>query len=103
MKFFDRKIAVIIIFYMFPIECMFQEVFLHPTGISPEDDVVMEGYLFKRATNAFKTWHRRWFQIKDNKLVKFEEIWEMQRFEQYIITKMRSSTSFRKCSFRNFF
>lgn len=52
-------------------ENSFQEVFLHPTGISPEDDVVMEGYLFKRATNAFKTWHRRWFQIKDNKLVKF--------------------------------
>ncbi|VBB28483.1 unnamed protein product [Acanthocheilonema viteae] len=46
-----------------------KEVFLHPTGISPEDDVVMEGYLFKRATNAFKTWHRRWFQIKDNKLI----------------------------------
>ncbi|VDN02897.1 unnamed protein product [Thelazia callipaeda] len=46
-----------------------KEVFLHPTGISPDDDVVMEGYLFKRATNAFKTWHRRWFQIKDNKLI----------------------------------
>uniref|UniRef100_A0A9J2PL33 Uncharacterized protein n=1 Tax=Ascaris lumbricoides TaxID=6252 RepID=A0A9J2PL33_ASCLU len=50
--------------------CCFElEVFLHPTGMSPEDDVVMEGYLFKRATNAFKTWHRRWFQIKDNRLL----------------------------------
>lgn len=46
-----------------------KEVFMHPTGMSPEEDVVMEGYLFKRATNAFKTWHRRWFQIKDNKLL----------------------------------
>lgn len=45
-------------------------MFLHPAGMSPDEDVVMEGYLFKRATNAFKTWHRRWFQIKDNKLVK---------------------------------
>ncbi|VDM44676.1 unnamed protein product [Toxocara canis] len=42
---------------------------MHPAGMSPEDDVVMEGYLFKRATNAFKTWHRRWFQIKDNRLL----------------------------------
>uniref|UniRef100_A0A0N4UAS0 Arf-GAP with coiled-coil, ANK repeat and PH domain-containing protein 2 n=1 Tax=Dracunculus medinensis TaxID=318479 RepID=A0A0N4UAS0_DRAME len=46
-----------------------KEVFLHPAGISPDEDVIMEGYLFKRATNAFKTWHRRWFQIKDNKLI----------------------------------
>lgn len=42
---------------------------MHPTGISPEDNVVMEGYLFKRATHAFRTWNRRWFQIKENKLV----------------------------------
>lgn len=42
---------------------------MHPTGISPEEDVVMEGYLFKRATNAFRTWNRRWFQIKDSKLL----------------------------------
>ena len=28
-----------------------------------------EGYLFKRTTNAFKTWNRRWFMIQDNKLV----------------------------------
>lgn len=47
----------------------FKEIFMHPTGISPEDNVVMEGYLFKRATHAFRTWNRRWFQIKENKLV----------------------------------
>lgn len=28
----------------------------------------MEGYLFKRTSNAFKTWNRRWFYMKDNKL-----------------------------------
>lgn len=30
--------------------------------------IVMEGYLFKRTTNAFKTWNRRWFYMKNNKL-----------------------------------
>uniref|UniRef100_H2ZKC4 Arf-GAP with coiled-coil, ANK repeat and PH domain-containing protein 2 n=1 Tax=Ciona savignyi TaxID=51511 RepID=H2ZKC4_CIOSA len=30
--------------------------------------IVIEGHLFKRASNAFKTWNRRWFTIKDNKL-----------------------------------
>nr|XP_032818018.1 arf-GAP with coiled-coil, ANK repeat and PH domain-containing protein 3-like isoform X1 [Petromyzon marinus] len=34
-----------------------------PTG------VVMEGYLYKRASNAFKTWNRRWFSIQNNQLV----------------------------------
>lgn len=31
-------------------------------------NVRMEGYLFKRTSNAFKTWNRRWFYLKDNKL-----------------------------------
>ncbi|XP_023377402.1 arf-GAP with coiled-coil, ANK repeat and PH domain-containing protein 3 [Pteropus vampyrus] len=31
--------------------------------------VVMEGYLFKRASNAFKTWNRRWFSIQNSQLV----------------------------------
>ncbi|XP_057305671.1 arf-GAP with coiled-coil, ANK repeat and PH domain-containing protein 2-like [Hydractinia symbiolongicarpus] len=30
--------------------------------------IIMEGYLFKRASNAFKTWNRRWFVIQNNKL-----------------------------------
>ncbi|XP_040203656.1 arf-GAP with coiled-coil, ANK repeat and PH domain-containing protein 2 [Rana temporaria] len=34
-----------------------------------ENGVVMEGYLFKRASNAFKTWNRRWFSIQNNQLV----------------------------------
>lgn len=29
----------------------------------------MQGYLFKRTSNAFKTWNRRWFYLYDNKLV----------------------------------
>uniref|UniRef100_A0A8C5MGK3 Arf-GAP with coiled-coil, ANK repeat and PH domain-containing protein n=1 Tax=Leptobrachium leishanense TaxID=445787 RepID=A0A8C5MGK3_9ANUR len=31
--------------------------------------VVIEGYLFKRASNTFKTWSRRWFSIQNNQLV----------------------------------
>ncbi|XP_062305748.1 arf-GAP with coiled-coil, ANK repeat and PH domain-containing protein 1 [Osmerus eperlanus] len=31
--------------------------------------IAMEGYLYKRASNAFKTWSRRWFSIKKNQLV----------------------------------
>ncbi|KAM5164610.1 arf-GAP with coiled-coil, ANK repeat and PH domain-containing protein 2 isoform 1-T1 [Mantella aurantiaca] len=34
-----------------------------------ENGIVMEGYLFKRASNAFKTWNRRWFSIQNNQLV----------------------------------
>ncbi|XP_059476562.1 arf-GAP with coiled-coil, ANK repeat and PH domain-containing protein 2 isoform X2 [Neocloeon triangulifer] len=29
----------------------------------------MSGYLFKRTSNAFKTWNRRWFWLHDNQLV----------------------------------
>ncbi|XP_006863422.1 PREDICTED: arf-GAP with coiled-coil, ANK repeat and PH domain-containing protein 1 [Chrysochloris asiatica] len=31
--------------------------------------LVMEGHLFKRASNAFKKWSRRWFTIQSNQLV----------------------------------
>ncbi|XP_027980660.1 arf-GAP with coiled-coil, ANK repeat and PH domain-containing protein 1 [Eumetopias jubatus] len=31
--------------------------------------LLMEGHLFKRASNAFKTWSRRWFTIQSNQLV----------------------------------
>ncbi|XP_022918039.1 arf-GAP with coiled-coil, ANK repeat and PH domain-containing protein 2 [Onthophagus taurus] len=30
---------------------------------------ILEGYLFKRTSNAFKTWNRRWFCLRDNQLV----------------------------------
>lgn len=44
-----------------------EEVIVNKTAgkISP----IMEGYLFKRTSNAFKTWNRRWFYLYDNKLV----------------------------------
>uniref|UniRef100_A0A8C8S7S5 Arf-GAP with coiled-coil, ANK repeat and PH domain-containing protein n=1 Tax=Pelusios castaneus TaxID=367368 RepID=A0A8C8S7S5_9SAUR len=41
---------------------------LEGRGEAP-DAVVMEGYLYKRASNAFKTWSRRWFSIQSNQLV----------------------------------
>jgi Arf-GAP/coiled-coil/ANK repeat/PH domain-containing protein len=34
-----------------------------------KDSPIMEGYLFKRTSNAFKTWNRRWFYLYDHKLV----------------------------------
>ncbi|XP_077998264.1 arf-GAP with coiled-coil, ANK repeat and PH domain-containing protein 2-like isoform X2 [Glandiceps talaboti] len=37
-----------------------------PSDTSSQD---MEGYLFKRASNAFKTWNRRWFVIQSNQLI----------------------------------
>ncbi|XP_074653859.1 arf-GAP with coiled-coil, ANK repeat and PH domain-containing protein 2-like isoform X2 [Tubulanus polymorphus] len=37
--------------------------------IDKNGDIKMEGYLFKKTTNAFKSWVRRWFMIQDNKLV----------------------------------
>lgn len=41
----------------------------NPSGMSPDPDVVMEGYLYKRSSNALRKWNRRWFQIKDSKLL----------------------------------
>lgn len=38
-------------------------------NVDAPNGVVMEGYLFKRASNAFKTWNRRWFSIQNNQLV----------------------------------
>ncbi|KAJ8259461.1 hypothetical protein GJAV_G00169540 [Gymnothorax javanicus] len=38
-------------------------------NVDAPDGVVMEGYLFKRASNAFKTWNRRWFSIQNSQLV----------------------------------
>lgn len=29
----------------------------------------IQGYLFKRTSNAFKTWNRRWFSLQENQLV----------------------------------
>ncbi|KAM6257824.1 arf-GAP with coiled-coil, ANK repeat and PH domain-containing protein 2 isoform 2-T2 [Porphyrio hochstetteri] len=38
-------------------------------NVDAASGIVMEGYLFKRASNAFKTWNRRWFSIQNNQLV----------------------------------
>nr|AAH73417.1 MGC80883 protein [Xenopus laevis] len=38
-------------------------------GEDASSQVVIEGYLFKRASNTFKTWSRRWFSIQNNQLV----------------------------------
>jgi Arf-GAP with coiled-coil, ANK repeat and PH domain-containing protein len=43
---------------------------IEPIAIKNEkNSPTMEGYLFKRTSNAFKTWNRRWFYLYDNKLV----------------------------------
>lgn len=36
---------------------------------SSEAGVQMESYLFKRSSNAFKTWNRRWFYLTNNQLL----------------------------------
>lgn len=33
-----------------------------------KDATLIEGYLYKRTSNAFKTWNRRWFYLKNNQL-----------------------------------
>ncbi|XP_067398931.1 arf-GAP with coiled-coil, ANK repeat and PH domain-containing protein 2 [Emydura macquarii macquarii] len=38
-------------------------------NVDAANGIGMEGYLFKRASNAFKTWNRRWFSIQNNQLV----------------------------------
>ncbi|XP_063057928.1 arf-GAP with coiled-coil, ANK repeat and PH domain-containing protein 2-like isoform X2 [Engraulis encrasicolus] len=46
-------------------------------NVDAENGIAMEGYLFKRASNAFKTWNRRWFSIQNNQLVyqkKFKDV-----------------------------
>ncbi|XP_017315294.1 phosphatidylinositol polyphosphate 5-phosphatase type IV [Ictalurus punctatus] len=53
---------------------------LHPLSskdwsLKPENNVegrncgVMEGYLFKQASNTFRIWNRRWFKVEDNQLM----------------------------------
>lgn len=33
-----------------------------------KDVIPIEGYLNKRTSNAFKTWNRRWFYLRNNQL-----------------------------------
>ncbi|KAJ7984250.1 hypothetical protein DPEC_G00362710 [Dallia pectoralis] len=46
-----------------------QELTKEDFNVDAPNGVVMEGYLFKRASNAFKTWNRRWFSIQNSQLV----------------------------------
>ncbi|XP_056410072.1 arf-GAP with coiled-coil, ANK repeat and PH domain-containing protein 1-like, partial [Hyla sarda] len=39
---------------------------------------VIEGYLYKRASNTFKTWSRRWFSIQNNQLVYQKKVAEQK-------------------------
>ncbi|XP_022177174.1 arf-GAP with coiled-coil, ANK repeat and PH domain-containing protein 3 isoform X2 [Myzus persicae] len=36
--------------------------------VKGKDVTRIEGYLYKRTSNAFKTWNRRWFYLKNNQL-----------------------------------
>ncbi|XP_062859484.1 serine/threonine-protein kinase par-1-like [Trichomycterus rosablanca] len=38
-------------------------------GVEAKKQIIMEGYLFKRGSNVFKTWNRRWFLIQNNQLM----------------------------------
>ncbi|XP_041946011.1 arf-GAP with coiled-coil, ANK repeat and PH domain-containing protein 2 isoform X4 [Alosa alosa] len=38
-------------------------------NVDTDNGIAMEGYLFKRASNAFKTWNRRWFSIQNSQMV----------------------------------
>ncbi|XP_069655853.1 arf-GAP with coiled-coil, ANK repeat and PH domain-containing protein 1 isoform X2 [Haliaeetus albicilla] len=46
-----------------------QETVGGATGEAGPGAPPMEGYLYKRASNAFRTWSRRWFTIQSNQLV----------------------------------
>ena len=65
------------------------------TYVTKDDDLVLaetkgkpinvEGYLFKRGQNAFRTWNRRWFYLDSNKVKALSEIlvfiaWEIRIF-----------------------
>uniref|UniRef100_A0AC35G6R4 Uncharacterized protein n=1 Tax=Panagrolaimus sp. PS1159 TaxID=55785 RepID=A0AC35G6R4_9BILA len=81
-----------------------KEVYQHPTGIPTDPDVVMEGYLMKRATNAFKTWNRRWFQIKEDKLLYSHRhgdprLTVMEENLQLCLVRVAPSTIDRACCF----
>jgi len=44
-----------------------EDTFLY-SGDTKKGNIKIEGYLFKRGQNAFRTWNRRWFYLDSNKL-----------------------------------
>jgi hypothetical protein len=45
-----------------------EETVLMPEGGKGGKAGRVEGYLFKRGQNAFRTWNRRWFYLDSNKV-----------------------------------
>lgn len=43
--------------------------FTHLPLEDASNEIRLEGYLLKKSSNAFKTWNRRWFIIRDHKLM----------------------------------
>lgn len=43
--------------------------FTHLPIEDASNEIRLEGYLLKKSSNAFKTWNRRWFFIRDHKLM----------------------------------
>ena len=64
------------------------------TYVTKDDDLVLaetkgkpinvEGYLFKRGQNAFRTWNRRWFYLDSNKVKDSSEIFVFISLYLYI-------------------
>jgi len=46
-----------------------ESVSLGRRTIDDPSGLVMEGYLFKRSSNAFRSWHRRYFTVQNNQLM----------------------------------
>lgn len=82
----DHYISIYFVFQSFQISVMQYETFkiskelenrhsivstsdFVPKQTCGKESLLMEGYLFKRTSNAFKTWNRRWFYLYKNKLV----------------------------------
>lgn len=46
-----------------------KDLVLSSNQLDTSQPVTMFGYLFKRTTNAFKSWNRRYFTLQNNQLV----------------------------------
>jgi hypothetical protein len=52
-----------------------EETVLVPEGGKGGKAGRVEGYLFKRGQNAFRTWNRRWFYLDSNKVGGKAVVW----------------------------
>ncbi|KAG5445845.1 Arf-GAP with coiled-coil, ANK repeat and PH domain-containing protein 2 [Clonorchis sinensis] len=54
----------------------------------PPQGVTLEGYLFKRAaTRSWRTWARRWFRLRDNKLMYCKPVTNLSRSDLKSVTE----------------